>query len=61
MYSYGHQGGVWEYNKMHDNIQYGFDPHDDSDDLISEFPAPTVESVPPKGHTRSCMVLPRML
>ena len=33
MYSYGHQGGVWTNNKMHDNILYGFDPHDDSDDL----------------------------
>ena len=32
-YSYGHQGGVWINNKMHDNIQYGFDPHDDSDYL----------------------------
>lgn len=33
MYSYGHQGGVWTDNKMHDNHQYGFDPHDDSDYL----------------------------
>ncbi|CAN0082430.1 unnamed protein product, partial [Laminaria digitata] len=33
MYSYGHQGGVWTDNKMHDNYQYGFDPHDDSDYL----------------------------
>eukprot|EP00752_Nemacystus_decipiens_P009061 g8090.t1 len=32
-YSYGHQGGVWTDNKMHDNHQYGFDPHDDSDYL----------------------------
>eukprot|EP00903_Cladosiphon_okamuranus_P019666 g18077.t2 len=32
-YSYGHQGGVWTGNKMHDNWQYGFDPHDDSDYL----------------------------
>ncbi|CAN0209622.1 unnamed protein product [Ectocarpus sp. 12 AP-2014] len=32
-YSYGHQGGVWTNNKMHDNWQYGFDPHDDSDYL----------------------------
>ncbi|CAN0170231.1 unnamed protein product, partial [Hapterophycus canaliculatus] len=32
-YSYGHQGGNWSYNEMHDNIGYGFDPHDDSDDL----------------------------
>ncbi|CAM9392267.1 unnamed protein product [Discosporangium mesarthrocarpum] len=37
MYSYGHQGGTWVRNKMHDNAQYGFDPHDDSDFLtISE-------------------------
>ena len=33
LYSYGHEGGVWTGNKMHDNIQYGFDPHDDSDRL----------------------------
>ena len=33
MYSYGHQGGVWTDNEMHDNYQYGFDPHDDSDYL----------------------------
>ncbi|CAM9132608.1 unnamed protein product, partial [Ectocarpus fasciculatus] len=32
-YSYGHQGGVWHNNQMHDNHQYGFDPHDDSDYL----------------------------
>ncbi|CAM9489433.1 unnamed protein product [Ectocarpus fasciculatus] len=32
-YSYGQQGGVWTDNKMHDNWQYGFDPHDDSDYL----------------------------
>lgn len=23
MYSYGHEGGVWTNNKMHDNYQYG--------------------------------------
>ena len=34
MYSYGHQDGVWTDNIMHDNIQYGFDPHDDSDNLV---------------------------
>ncbi|CAM9685419.1 unnamed protein product [Ectocarpus fasciculatus] len=34
MYSYGHLGGVWTNNLMHDNHQYGFDPHDDSDYLI---------------------------
>ncbi len=32
-YTYGHEGGVWTNNKMHDNHQYGFDPHDDSDYL----------------------------
>ncbi|CAM9326086.1 unnamed protein product [Ectocarpus sp. 12 AP-2014] len=32
-YSYGHQGGNWSYNKMHENVEYGFDPHDDSDYL----------------------------
>ncbi|CAM9470339.1 unnamed protein product, partial [Choristocarpus tenellus] len=30
-YSYGHQGGNWSYNIVHDNAGYGFDPHDDSD------------------------------
>ncbi|CAM9805394.1 unnamed protein product, partial [Discosporangium mesarthrocarpum] len=33
MYSYGHQGGDWSHNMMHDNWLYGFDPHDDSDYL----------------------------
>ncbi|CAM9340651.1 unnamed protein product, partial [Sphacelaria rigidula] len=32
-YSYGHLGGVWTDNELHDNWQYGFDPHDDSDYL----------------------------
>lgn len=27
----GHQQGDWRRNLMHDNIEYGFDPHDDSD------------------------------
>lgn len=27
----GHQQGDWRRNQMHDNGQYGFDPHDDSD------------------------------
>eukprot|EP00904_Undaria_pinnatifida_P005755 jgi/Undpi1/2309/HiC_scaffold_13.g05693.m1 len=31
VYSYGHQQGDWRNNKVHDNIGYGFDPHDDSD------------------------------
>lgn len=33
-YSYGHQGGRWKKNKVHNNIGYGFDPHDDSDHLL---------------------------
>ncbi|CBN74601.1 mannuronan C-5 epimerase [Ectocarpus siliculosus] len=33
MYTYGHQDGLWEYNLMHENAKYGFDPHDDSDNL----------------------------
>ncbi|CAN0131513.1 unnamed protein product, partial [Scytosiphon promiscuus] len=32
-YTYGHEGGTWTYNEMYDNVQYGFDPHDDSDNL----------------------------
>ncbi|CAN0343007.1 unnamed protein product, partial [Ectocarpus sp. 12 AP-2014] len=30
---YGHLGGLWTGNLMHDNEWYGFDPHDDSDYL----------------------------
>ncbi|CAM9884349.1 unnamed protein product [Scytosiphon promiscuus] len=30
---YGHLGGLWTGNQMHDNEWYGFDPHDDSDYL----------------------------
>ncbi|CAM9705670.1 unnamed protein product, partial [Choristocarpus tenellus] len=33
MYTYGHQQGNWSNNLMHDNEEYGFDPHDDSDYL----------------------------
>lgn len=25
-YSYGHQGGVWNYNEVHDNVGYGEPP-----------------------------------
>ncbi|CAM9510688.1 unnamed protein product, partial [Hapterophycus canaliculatus] len=32
-YTYGHLGGLWTGNRMHDNEWYGFDPHDDSDYL----------------------------
>lgn len=34
VYTYGHDGGEWTNNVMRDNIQYGFDPHDDSDNLV---------------------------
>jgi poly(beta-D-mannuronate) C5 epimerase len=33
VYTYGALGGIWDSNRLHHNIQYGFDPHDDSDDL----------------------------
>eukprot|EP00903_Cladosiphon_okamuranus_P015200 g14050.t1 len=33
LYTYGHQDGNWEHNLMHDSGYYGFDPHDDSDNL----------------------------
>lgn len=36
MYSFGHQGGVWRDNQVDHNVQYGFDPHDDSDNLVIE-------------------------
>ena len=32
-YSYGHRGGDWSNNTVHDNYQYGFDPHDYSSGL----------------------------
>lgn len=32
-YSWGHDGGKWQYNTVHDNEIYGFDPHDDSDNI----------------------------
>lgn len=32
-YSYGHRGGDWSNNTVHDNLQYGFDPHDYSTGL----------------------------
>jgi len=34
MYTYGHDGGQWVGNEMHHNVKYGFDPHDDSDNLL---------------------------
>jgi parallel beta-helix repeat protein len=36
IYTFGHQDGMWTGNQVHDNVQYGFDPHDDSDDLLIE-------------------------
>ena len=33
-YSYGHQGGDWSRNIVHDNVIYGFDPHHGSNNLI---------------------------
>jgi len=36
MYTFGHQGGVWRDNEVDHNVQYGFDPHDDSDNLVIE-------------------------
>lgn len=36
MYSYGHEGGQWLDNTVAYNVGYGFDPHDDSDNLLIE-------------------------
>jgi poly(beta-D-mannuronate) C5 epimerase len=36
MYSYGHEGGQWTGNTVAYNVGYGFDPHDDSDNLLIE-------------------------
>lgn len=36
MYTFGHEGGQWLRNEVHHNVQYGFDPHDDSDNLLIE-------------------------
>lgn len=33
-YSWGHNGGNWSMNEVHDNHGYGFDPHDDSDNVV---------------------------
>ncbi|MEM7386541.1 MAG: right-handed parallel beta-helix repeat-containing protein, partial [Verrucomicrobiota bacterium] len=33
VYTYGAWGCVWEENELHSNNLYGFDPHDDSDNL----------------------------
>jgi parallel beta-helix repeat protein len=34
VYSFGLQGGEWTGNQVHDNLGYGFDAHDHSDDLV---------------------------
>jgi parallel beta-helix repeat protein len=34
VYTYGHQDGVWTGNEVDHNVKYGFDPHDDSDNLL---------------------------
>jgi parallel beta-helix repeat protein len=36
VYSYGHFGGHWATNEVDHNFAYGFDPHDDSDNLVIE-------------------------
>lgn len=36
MYSFGLEGGQWTGNEVDHNVGYGFDPHDDSDDLTIE-------------------------
>lgn len=36
MYTFGHEDGQWVGNQMHHNVGYGFDPHDDSDNLLIE-------------------------
>lgn len=36
VYTYGHQDGMWLDNEVAHNVQYGIDPHDDSDDLLIE-------------------------
>ncbi|MGE3296593.1 MAG: NosD domain-containing protein [Porticoccaceae bacterium] len=36
IYTYGHQDGLWSGNDVDYNVKYGFDPHDDSDDIVIE-------------------------
>jgi len=36
VYTYGHEGGQWLHNEVDHNLRYGFDPHDDSDNLVIE-------------------------
>lgn len=35
-YSFGAEAMIWRNNEFHNNIEYGLDPHDDSDNLIIE-------------------------
>jgi len=35
-YTFGHQGGRWATNEVDHNVGYGFDLHDDSDDVVIE-------------------------
>jgi parallel beta-helix repeat protein len=36
VYSFGHEGGQWLGNEVDHNVKYGFDPHDDSDNMRIE-------------------------
>jgi parallel beta-helix repeat protein len=36
VYTFGHQDGVWTGNELDHNAGYGFDPHDDTDNLLIE-------------------------
>jgi parallel beta-helix repeat protein len=36
MYTFGHDDGQWVGNEVDHNVGYGFDPHDDSDNLLIE-------------------------
>jgi poly(beta-D-mannuronate) C5 epimerase len=36
VYTFGHQDGLWRDNEVDHNAQYGFDPHDDSDNIVIE-------------------------
>jgi poly(beta-D-mannuronate) C5 epimerase len=36
VYTFGHEGGNWVGNEVDNNVGYGIDPHDDSDNLLIE-------------------------
>src|SRR5258708_2875804 len=36
VYTFGDQDGVWTGNEVDHNVGYGFDPHDDTDNLLIE-------------------------